>query len=162
MGETNMKAIVVEQFGGPEVLQVRERPVPQPSAGEVRVRLAAIGVNPVETYIRSGSYGREPQLPYVPGNDGAGVLDAVGEGVDSLQVGERVFVAATRAKRNTGTYAEYVVCDAAAVGCLPESVSRSRRELASGRRVWQRAMPCSSALACSLVKRCSCMARVAV
>lgn len=123
MSEAEMKAIVVEQFGGPEVLQVHERPVPQPEAGEVRVRLAAVGVNPVETYIRSGSYGQVPELPYVPGNDGAGVIDAVGEGVDDLRVGQRVFVAATRAKRNTGTYAQYVVCDAAAVGRLPEAVS---------------------------------------
>lgn len=122
MGEAEMKAVVVEQFGGPEVLQVRERPVPEPGAGEVRVRLAAVGVNPVETYIRSGSYGQVPELPYVPGNDGAGTIDAVGEGAGGLQVGERVFVAAAHAKRNTGTYAEYAVCDAASVGRLPRAV----------------------------------------
>lgn len=123
MGEARMKAIMVERFGGPEVLQVRERPVPKPGIGEVRVRLAAVGVNPVEAYIRAGAYGTAPKLPYVPGNDGAGVVDAVGEGVDAARVGQRVFVAATRARRNTGTYAEYVVCDERSVGLLPQGAS---------------------------------------
>lgn len=123
MSDANMKAAVVERFGGPEVLRLRERPVPQPAAGEVRVRLAAVGVNPVETYIRAGAYGALPELPYVPGNDGAGVVDAVGECVEGMHTGDRVFVAATRAKRNTGTYADYVVCDASAVGRLPQGVS---------------------------------------
>jgi NADPH:quinone reductase len=123
MGDAEMKAVVVEHFGGPEVLQARSVPMPVPGAGEVRVRLMATGVNPVETYIRAGAYGAAPSLPYVPGNDGAGIVDAVGAGVENVQVGERVFVAATGAKRNTGTYATSVVCDAAAVGRLPHDVS---------------------------------------
>lgn len=122
MGEANMKAIVVERFGGSEVLRACERSVPEPGTGEVRVRLAATGVNPVETYIRSGAYGALPELPYVPGNDGAGVVDAVGASVVGVRAGERVFVAAARARRNTGTYAGYVVCDASAVGRLPQGV----------------------------------------
>lgn len=123
MGADKMRAVVVEEFGGPEVLVVREIPVPEPRAGEVRVQLRAVGVNPVETYIRAGSYPHEPALPYTPGNDGAGVVDAVGEGVDGLRPGDRVFVAASHAKRNTGTYADYVVCDASVAGRLPEGVS---------------------------------------
>ena len=123
MGDAEMKAVVVEHFGGPEVLQTRSVPMPVPGAGEVRVRLMATGVNPVETYIRAGAYGAVPSLPYVPGNDGAGIVDAVGAGVENVQVGERVFVAATGAKHNTGTYATFVVCDASAVGRLPHDVS---------------------------------------
>lgn len=123
MSANDMEAIVVEGFGGPEVLVARDVALPEPQAGEVRVRLHAVGVNPVETYIRAGSYPHEPQLPYTPGNDGAGEVDAVGEDVSDLKPGDRVFVAASHAKRNTGTYADYVVCDASAVGCLPEGVS---------------------------------------
>ena len=68
-----MKAIRVHEFGGPEVLQLEEVPTPQPGAGQVLVRMHAIGVNPVETYIRAGTYALKPTLPYTPGNDGAGV-----------------------------------------------------------------------------------------
>ena len=68
-----MKAIRVHEFGGPEVLRVEELPTPQPGPGQVLVKLHAVGVNPVETYIRAGKYPRLPKLPYTPGNDGAGV-----------------------------------------------------------------------------------------
>ena len=67
-----MKAIRVHAFGDPEVLGLEEVPTPQARPGQVVVRLHAIGVNPVETYIRAGTYGRLPELPYTPGNDGAG------------------------------------------------------------------------------------------
>jgi NADPH:quinone reductase len=70
-----MKAIRVCQFGDPEVLRLEEVPKPQPGAGQVLVRMHAIGVNPVETYIRAGTYARLPVLPYTPGNDGAGVVE---------------------------------------------------------------------------------------
>ena len=97
---------------------------PLPSINEVRIRLFAAGVNPNETYIRTGTYSFYiPELPYTPGFDGAGVVDAIGEGVNHLKVGDRVFVAALLAKRNTGTYSQKVVCDANAVHRLPESIS---------------------------------------
>lgn len=119
-----MKSIQVSQFGGPEVLKCTEIGEPIPAANEVRVRLYAAGVNPNEAYIRTGTYSFYiPELPYTPGFDGSGVIDAVGEGVKHLQVGDRVFVAALLAKRNTGTYAQKVVCDADAVHRLPESIS---------------------------------------
>lgn len=118
----SMKAIVVSEFGDETVLEEKTVDIPEPESGEVRVKLSAAGVNPVETYIRSGQYPSLPSLPYTPGNDGAGTIDAVGEGVDALRAGDRVFVAAALAKRNTGTYAEYVVCDASAVQALPESM----------------------------------------
>ena len=122
--EPDMQAIVVNAFGGPDVLVEQRVPMPEPHAGEVRVRLCAAGVNPVETYLRAGQYAQLPELPYVPGNDGAGIVDACGANLPSgaPHVGERVFVAAARARRCTGTYAEFVVCDASAVAPLPDAV----------------------------------------
>jgi NADPH2:quinone reductase len=115
-----MKAIRVRAFGGPEVLQVTNLPDPQPGPGQVVVRLMAAGVNPVETYIRSGNYGRLPELPYTPGSDGAGVISALGSGTPPhLKTGQRVWVSGSL----TGTYAEAAVCDAARVFPLPERVS---------------------------------------
>ncbi|MBX4262912.1 NADPH:quinone reductase [Clostridium estertheticum] len=119
-----MKTIQMSTFGGPEVLKYIEVDEPIPSINEVRIRLFAAGVNPNETYIRTGTYSFYiPKLPYTPGFDGAGVVDAIGEGVNHLKVGDRVFVAAFLAKRNTGTYSQKVVCDANAVHSLPESIS---------------------------------------
>ncbi|WP_195269553.1 NADPH:quinone reductase [Eubacterium sp. 1001713B170207_170306_E7] len=120
-----MKAIIVSSFGDEEVLKYQETATPVPAAHEVRVKMEAVGVNPVETYIRSGHYPALPTLPYTPGNDGAGIVDAVGEDVERLKEGDRVFVAAALARHNSGTYAEYVVCDAGAVRPLPESLSFS-------------------------------------
>jgi NADPH2:quinone reductase len=114
-----MKAIRVEQFGDPGVLRVAEVPVPQPGAGQVLVRLKAVGVNPVETYIRSGNYARKPELPFTPGSDGAGIIEAVGAGVTTIKAGERVYTAGTV----TGSYAELAVCNLGQVHRLPASVS---------------------------------------
>ncbi len=119
-----MKAIQVSVFGGPDVLQYTDIPTPEPGPFQVRVRLHFAGVNPNETYVRTGTYAFHiPDLPYTPGYDGAGVVDAIGEGVTELAVGDRVFVAALLAKHSTGTYAQYVVCDAAVVHPLPPAVS---------------------------------------
>jgi NADPH2:quinone reductase len=110
-----MKAIRVEQFGGPEVLKVAEIPDLQPGPGQILVRLHAVGVNPVETYIRSGKYARLPALPYTPGSDGAGRIEALGKDAAPLQVGARVYVAGSL----TGTYAELCLCEPAQVYPLP-------------------------------------------
>ena len=118
-----MKAIRVHQFGGPEVLQCEDVERPVAAEGEVVVRIEAAGINPVEAYIRTGTYARKPALPYTPGSDGAGVVEQAGRGVDALRVGDRVYVAALMARRNTGTYAEYVACDAAHVHPLPDQVT---------------------------------------
>ncbi len=119
-----MRAIVMTAFGGPEVLRLAEIPEPEPEYGQVRVRLHAAGVNPAEAYIRTGQYAFfKPELPYTPGFDGAGVVDKVGEGVKRYKSGDKVFVAALMARRNTGTYAEKVVCDAEAVHPLPDTVA---------------------------------------
>ncbi len=117
-----MRAIRVEAFGGPEQLTLADVPVPGPGPGQVRVRLHAAGVNPVDTYIRAGTYARTPPLPFTPGTDGAGVIDAVSGDVRGLTPGDRVYVAALLTP-HTGTYAEHVVCDATAVFPLPAPVT---------------------------------------
>ena len=98
-----MKAILVREFGGPEVLKLEEVPTPKPAAGEVLVRIHAAGVNPYDTYMRAGTYARKPSLPYTPGSDGAGVVQAVGEEVKEVKPGDRVYTAKTLsgAYRNT-------------------------------------------------------------
>jgi NADPH2:quinone reductase len=119
-----MKAIQMSSFGEPEVLKLVEVEEPVPAENEVRVKLYSAGVNPFEAYIRAGGYAFfTPEFPYIAGFDGAGVVDEVGPGVTRLKIGDRVFVTTIFAKRQTGTYAEKVVCDATAVYKLPESVS---------------------------------------
>jgi NADPH:quinone reductase len=116
--------IQVSEFGGAEVLQYRTLPVPEPGAGQVRVRLHAIGVNPADTYIRTGTYAFfTPELPYTPGFDGAGVVDAVGAGGGEVAPGDRVFVGALGTSGCSGTYADLAVVDAAAVHPLPSTLS---------------------------------------
>lgn len=114
-----MKAIRVHQFGGPEVLRLEEIAVPEPGAKQILVRVRAAGVNPVETYIRAGTYAALPRLPYTPGKDAAGVVEAVGAEVASVRVGERVYTSGT----STGAYAEFTLCEANDVHPLPEKVS---------------------------------------
>ncbi len=111
-----MKAIVVRSFGGPEVLQLEELALPAPGPGQLLVRLHAAGVNPVETYIRSGSYDPLPNLPYTPGGDGAGVVAAVGAGLEGFREGQRVYVA------GCPSYAEYALCPGGGVHPLPDGI----------------------------------------
>jgi NADPH2:quinone reductase len=113
-----MKAICIHTFGEPEVMQLEEVPDPQPGPGQVVVRVHAVGVNPVETYIRSGIYPKPP-TPYTPGNDGAGVITAIGPEVKGVAVGDRVYIAGS----SSGTYAELSVCSAKRVYPLPEPAS---------------------------------------
>ena len=114
-----MKAIRVREFGGPEVLKLEELPDLQVGQGQVVVRVHAAGVNPVEAYIRTGTYAFKPNLPYTPGNDAAGVVTAVGEGVKRVKAGDRVYVSGSI----SGTYAEQALCSEAQVHPLPDSVS---------------------------------------
>jgi NADPH:quinone reductase len=115
-----MKAIRVHEFGGPEVLRFEEVPRPRPGAGEVLVRMHAIGVNPVETYIRAGTYARLPALPYTPGNDCAGVVEQVGPDVNEFKPRDHVYTGGSLAG---STYAEFTLCKTAQVHPLPENVS---------------------------------------
>ena len=86
---TSMNAICVSKFGGPEVLELKTIPVPKLQPNQVLVRVHAAGVNPVETYMRSGHYARLPTLPWTPGNDGAGVIVAVCSAGGSLTTSSR-------------------------------------------------------------------------
>jgi NADPH:quinone reductase len=113
-----MKAIRVYAHGGPEVLKLEEQPRPTPGAEQVLIRIHAAGVNPVDTYIRAGAYSIS-NLPYTPGFDAGGVVEAVGEKVSRFRVGERVYTSATA----TGTYAEYAVAEASTVHHLPTAIS---------------------------------------
>ena len=114
-----MKAIRVHEFGGPEVLRLEEAPMPQPGPGEVLVRIHAVGVNPVETYIRAGTYARLPELPYTPGNDGAGTVEEVGAEVGEFKAGDRIYTAGSL----SGTYAEFALCKREQLHLLPPNVS---------------------------------------
>ena len=114
-----MKAIRAHEFGGPEVLRVEEIPTPQAGPGQIFVRIKAAGVNPVDAYILSGKYAAKPDLPYTPGKDAAGVVEAVGEAVREFKPGDRVYVGDSL----TGTYAEYALCEPLQVHLLPDKVS---------------------------------------
>ena len=122
-----MKAIQVHQFGGPEVLELHEIPTPKPDPGQILVHVRAAGVNPYDTYMRSGGYAIKPQLPYTPGSDAAGTVEAVGDGVKKVKVGDRVYTAKTL----TGAYAEYALTEESQVYPLPAKIS-----FAQGAGLW--------------------------
>ena len=115
-----MRAVVFSQAGGPDVLRVVERPVPDPGPREVRVRVRVSGVNPTDWKARRGELAF-PEL--VPNQDGAGTIDAVGEGVGASRVGERVWVWEAAWQRADGTSQEYVVLPERQAVRLPDEVS---------------------------------------
>lgn len=114
-----MKAIIVSEFGLPEVMKLEEISTPKPDANQVLVEVKAIGINPVDTYVRSGIYPTLPNLPYTPGKDAAGIVEAIGENVTKVKVGDRVYTADSM----SGTYAEFCLCKENQVGNLPENIS---------------------------------------
>src|ERR1700674_3025857 len=128
-----MKAILVREFGGPEVLKLEEISTPRPAAGQVLVRIHAAGVNPYDTYMRNGVYAIKPPLPYTPGSDAAGVVEAIGNGVKKVKPGDRAYTA----KTVTGAYAEYALTLEEQVHALPEKIS-----FGQGAGVW---VPCGTA-----------------
>ena len=111
-----MRAIRIHEFGGPEVLRFDEVPLPEPGAGEARVRLEAAGVNFVDIYYRTGSY--KGQLPLTLGQEGAGVVEAVGPGVTEVQAGDRVVYSNAQ-----GSYATHQVVPAWKLVRIPEGIS---------------------------------------
>src|SRR6266699_2108877 len=102
-----MKAIRVSDFGGPDVLKLENVADPKPDSGQVLIRVKAAGVNPVDTYIRSGAYARKPNLPYTPGTDAGGTVEAVGPSVKRFKAGDRVYTNGSI----TGAYAELTVAE---------------------------------------------------
>lgn len=110
-----MRAVRVPEYGGPEVLSVEELDTPEPGAGEVRVKIAATGVNFIDIYKRTGAY--KGQLPFTLGEEAAGTVDAVGEGVTEFKIGDRVAYAMTM-----GSYAEYAIVPAAKLVPVPDGV----------------------------------------
>jgi NADPH2:quinone reductase len=111
-----MKAIQVKQTGGPEVMELAEMPVPEPKANEAVIKLAASGVNFIDVYHREGRY--KVPLPFVPGQEGAGVVQAVGAAVRSVKNGDRVAWSS-----QLGSYAEYAAVQADRLVPIPAGVS---------------------------------------
>jgi len=111
-----MKAIRVQHTGGPEVMELVEVPTPQPKPGEVLVKVAVAGVNSIDGQFRDGRL-RTP-LPFIPGQEGAGVVTALGEHVKSVKVGDRVAWSGT-----LGSYAEYVAASADSLVPIPDAIS---------------------------------------
>jgi len=110
-----MKAIRVHEFGSVEVMRYEDVPLPEPGAGEARVKLEAIGVNYIDIYHRSGQY--KGALPLTLGQEGAGVVDAIGPGVTEVKPGDRVAFAGAQ-----GSYAQYVIAPAWRLVPVPEAI----------------------------------------
>ncbi|XP_060578400.1 zeta-crystallin-like isoform X2 [Ruditapes philippinarum] len=119
-GRQMMRAVRVAQFGGPEVLKVETNvAIPTPSQSQVLVEVKAAGINPVDTYIRSGTYAIKPPLPFTPGSDLAGIVKDVGANVTKFKPGDRVYVI----KNVSGGYAEFTTVEENMVGHLTSSLS---------------------------------------
>ncbi len=117
--EMFMKAIIVREFGEPEVLKLEETADLQPNETQILVKIKAAGVNPVDTYVRSGNHATAPKLPFTPGKDGAGIVESVGIEVAKVKTGDRVYLA----NSVSGTYAEYALAEENQIYKLPENVS---------------------------------------
>jgi NADPH:quinone reductase len=118
-----MKAIRVHEYGGPHVLKLEDIPEPKAGPGQVVVRVKAVGVNPVDVSIRTGAYSKILTLPYTPGSDAAGLVEAAGDGVTHVKPGDRVFITGTTSPGFTGAYAELALSRAAQVHPLPDALT---------------------------------------
>ncbi len=117
-----MKSISADRFGGPELLTLSEAPIPEPKAGEVRVKVKAAGVNPLDVQTRRGDYSDYVSIPLKLGVELSGVIDALGEGVTNFAIGDEVFYS-VRVLENEGGYAEYHTEQADLVAKKPSSLS---------------------------------------
>lgn len=117
-----MKAVQLSRFGAPDVLEIIELPRPIPGPGQVLIRIRAAGINYFETLVRQNRYAVTPILPIVPGVEVAGVIEALGEGVDPDLIGRRVAVPLFAVGRPTGGYAEYVSVSATDVIAIPDGL----------------------------------------
>ncbi|UDL88809.1 zinc-binding dehydrogenase [Mesorhizobium sp. PAMC28654] len=117
-----MRAIQVNRFGGPDVLEVVELPTPEPRPGEVLIRVHAAGINFFEVLMRGDRYAVTPQLPMIPGVEAAGTVEALGQGVDARLLGTRVAAPLFVSKRAFGGYADHVTIDADLAVPLPDAL----------------------------------------
>jgi NADPH2:quinone reductase len=120
-----MKFIQLQKPGGPEVLEVAEKPLPEPSAGEARVRARAIGISSADMLVRKGVYNWMPPLPATPGNEMAGVVDALGADASGVRIGQPVLVSSRELPFRGGCYAEAICVPADALFPLPEAIAPS-------------------------------------
>jgi NADPH2:quinone reductase len=111
-----VKAVRIHSYGGPEVLKYEDAPDPQPAKGEAVVKIAAIGLNFIDIYFRTGLY-KPPQLPFIPGSEAAGTVTAIGEGVTEVKKGDHVAYAIS-----LGAYADYAAVPAWRLVKLPDQV----------------------------------------
>ena len=118
-----MKVIQMRKAGGPEVLEVTEQPLPEPSAGEVRVRAQAVGISSADLLVRKGVYNWMPPLPAIPGNEMAGIVDALGPGATGVHAGGPVLVSSRELTFRGGCYAQAICVPAAALFRLPEAIA---------------------------------------
>lgn len=118
-----MKVIQMQKGGGPEVLEVVEKPLPEPSAGEVRVRAQAIGISSADLLVRKGVYNWMPPLPAIPGNEMAGIVDALGRDATGVRVGQPVLVSSRELPFRGGCYAQAICVPADALFPLPEAIA---------------------------------------
>ncbi len=116
-----MKAIRVHMFGQPEVMECEEIPEIFPVKNQLKIDVKAIGVNPVDTYIRAGVYPIKPDLPYTPGKDAAGIITEMGPDVKHWSVGDRVYVCGNL----SGSYAQNLICEENQAYILPDNISFS-------------------------------------
>ncbi len=119
-----MKAMIIEETGGPEKLKLADMPTPEPGPGEVLVQIAYAGVNPADWKNRQGMLEqyRPYFFPYIIGFDAAGVVAAVGEGVTQFSVGDRVFTPTNHGQGGQGSYAEYAVANVDRVALIPNGM----------------------------------------
>jgi NADPH2:quinone reductase len=118
-----MKAAFIEKTGGPEVIQYGELPTPTPKDGEVLVRVGAVDVNPIDTYIRAGMVKMPLPMPFIPGCDLAGSVQAVGSGVSKLRVGDRVWGSNQGLMGRQGTFAEFAAVGEQWLYPIPQAVA---------------------------------------
>jgi len=118
-----MKVIQMQKPGGPDVLEVAEKPLPQPAVGEVRVRAQAIGISSADMLVRKGVYNWMPPLPATPGNEMAGTVDALGRDATGVRIGQRVLVSSRELPFRGGCYAQAICVPAEAVFPLPEAIA---------------------------------------
>jgi len=122
-----MKAIRVHEFGPPSVMKLEEVADPKPGAHQLVIDVKAAGINPVDTYIRAGTYAKKPALPYTPGFDAAGIVESTGPEVRRFKAGDRVYISGNI----SGAYAQKTLCAEESVFLLPERLS-----FAQGAGVW--------------------------